>query len=743
MAINIVFNGATIYKPGAYSKTEIDLGGGFPLSPTGLIAIFGEAEAGTPGANEPNISNNVFSPEQLPLIREKYRSGSLVDACSFLFAPGADGAIPSGAQAVYIYKTNAGVRALLALANSWGSLRAREWGLGGNKVTYKNTLVPASSATTSSSAGFDLTGGALDGKTIVLRIQGADATLDNTFTIPVGTITRALLTTALAAGGNWSGGVPVGVSFTVGGLTDAAATLTATRSATGNPHREGYGRNFQLVSGSALGVGAGLVNISAGLVVAGSENKATITISNKRDLVDESATVGGNIALKIGRYGAGGVNPSVTITDTQILLINNAVNEYALNLSDYNTISEVVSFINTSTSSLWSAAVGSTLYGQLPSSQLDRVSALGAMSSSSTMYPAQIKKDAQEVRDLYSVLGAVELIVGANSYVGLPDAAAEAYLAGGALGATMTAEITNALAKFEKLRVNSIVPLFSRDAVDDIADALTDSNSNYTIDGIHQAVKTHLSLMSTTKRKSERQGYLSYKASYADSKEKSQDLAAARIQLMIQDIRQIDGAGSIKWFQPWAGSCLLAGARGGSPVGTPMTFKYLNCSGIRQTGQPMSTAEADIVMDFDADTMYDDAIQNGITFMEAPQSGGFRIVVDNTTYGKDGNWVYNRANVQYAADVLAYDFRNQLENIYVGVKNTVKAAEIKSVCESILATYLAQGITVSTPDAPNGFKQLVVNLNGNTINIAVIVKLVEGIDFVLADITLQRAQSTA
>jgi hypothetical protein len=157
----------------------------------------------------------------------------------------------------------------------------------------------------------------------------------------------------------------------------------------------------------------------------------------------------------------------------------------------------------------------------------------------------------------------------------------------------------------------------------------------------------------------------------------------------------------------------------------------------------MSTAEADIVIDFDPDLQYDDAIQNGITFLENPQSGGFRVVVDNTTYGRDANWVYNRGNVLYAADVLAYDFRSQLENIYVGVKNTVSATEVKSTCESILATYLAQGITVSTSDAKNGFKQLVVQINGNTINVSVVVKLVEGIDFILADITLQRAQSTA
>jgi hypothetical protein len=220
-------------------------------------------------------------------------------------------------------------------------------------------------------------------------------------------------------------------------------------------------------------------------------------------------------------------------------------------------------------------------------------------------------------------------------------------------------------------------------------------------------------------------------------------MASAPLQMTIQDVRQVDSDGVIKWFQPWAGAAMLAGARGGSPVGLPMTFKFFNMAGIRQTGQDMSVDDQDIVQDFDPDTQYDDAIQNGVTFWEAPQTGGFRLVVDNTTYGKDANWVYNRAHVLYAADVLAFDFRNQLENIYIGLKNTVSAAEIKGTCESILGTYLAQGITVSTSDAKNGYKGLVVQLNGNTINISVVVKLVEGIDFILADITLQRAQSSA
>lgn len=601
MAINVSFNGATIYKPGAYSEEEIDLGGGFPLSPTGLVAIFGEADAGMPGASEVDIRNNFFTPDQVPAIKAKYRSGPIVDACNFLFAPGSDGAIPSGAQAVYIYKTNASVRASLALSASYGTVQALEWGIGGNRVT--------------------------------LNITGAGST-------------------------------------------------------------------------------------------------RTITLSQKRDQVVVSGTVGGNTQMTVTNPATGAV---VTI-DANNVTLNDGTDTVVLPKSQYNSIADLAADI--AIQSGWTVALGTSADPRQPVSVLDWVSSVSATTG------AAINRDAWEVQQFFANSGIASLQ--SPAMVGLPAALTqETALAGGAKGATLTAEIANALAKFQKVRVNSVVPLMSRDATADIADGLTDAASTYTIAGIHQAVKTHLSLMATTKQKSERQGYLSMKDSYANCKTAAQNLATARIQLMIQDIRQADASSAVKWFQPWAGACLLAGARGGSPIGLPMTFKYFNMIGIRQTAQAMSTPDQNIVIDFDPDTMYDDAIQNGITFWERPQNGGFRIVVDNTTYGKDGNWVWNRGHVLYAADVLAYDFRTQLENIYVGLKNTVSAAEIKSTCDSILATYLAQGITVSTADAKNGYKQLIVQINGNTVNISVTVKLVEGIDFVLADITLQRAQNSA
>ena len=732
MAINVSFNGATIFKPGAYSKVEIDLGGGFPLSPTGLIAVFGEADAGAPGSDETDIKNNVFSPEQIPTIRNKYRTGNIVDASAFLFSPASDGAVPGGAQAIYIYKTNNSTRATLTLANSYGTVRSLEYGTGGNLITYTNTLSTETEATHASASAFDET--TISGSdTFSISVNGGAL---NTFTFSGAPTNNADLAAQLANAGNWSGGLPSGVTLTVGG-TDGASTLTVDRDTDANAHQLGYGRNFELVDGT--GTPLATMNMTADLYAASIEPSATIKLKQTRDLIEEEDILGGNVIMTIG--STDGTAATVTIDDTKMDLIRTGGSNpgtESFPLDSYPTLSDLVNAVNLKAG--WSASLTSTLYNSLTPRALDQVTTLGALSAAGEE-PAQIKRDAFEVADFFTNSSIASLTNGSDT--GLPDALTETALSGGTKGATTTADITNALEKFTKIRVNSVVPLFSRDATDDIADSLTDSGSTYTITGIHQSVKTHLSLMATTKRRSERQGYLSIKDSYANSKDQAGLIADARCQLVIQDIRQTDSQGAIKWFQPWGLASLLAGARAGAPIGTPMTNKFLNCSGIRHTAQPMSTAEEDIVIDFDPDTQFDDAIQSGITFLEAPQTGGFKVVVDNTTYGRDQNWVYNRANVLYAADVLAFDFRSQMENIFVGRKNTLQAAEVKSVAEAVLATFLNQGITVSTPDAPGGFKNLVVEIDGNIIRISVVVKLVEGVDFVLAEITLQRAQSQA
>jgi hypothetical protein len=730
MGINVSFNGATIYRPGAYSKLNIDLGGAFPLGPTGLIGIIGESEKGTPGDGEVDIARNVFSAQQIPEIIAKYGSGPIVDACNFLFAPASDGAIPSGAQAVYIYKTNSSVQASLALANTYGTVNAIEYGVGGNRITYKNILTAATAA---SSAAFDPD--ATVGLRLSIYVQGAAI---NTFTVPARAVALVPKDMTELAGDllnalNWSAGIPAGVSLILSGAA-AACILTIALTGT-NSHRLGNSRTFEL-AGTALVI----MNLTAGLKTAAVKAAATITLNQKRDLIVESETLGGNIVLKAVCANAV-ASATITIDEDKIELREAAVVIATFQKNAYSTVKVLAEDMSLVPG--WTVTVATALYNQLSVDVLDHVTAVGCLSSGALVLPALIMKDAFEVREFFGESQICELTAGVNQVAGLPDARVEANLVNGAKGATLGSDIVDALTAFTGIRLNAVIPLMSRDATDDIADGLTDDNSTYTIDAVHQAVKTHLSLMATTQKKSERQGYLSFKAAYDDCLIKSNDLADARVQLAIQDTKNIDAQGNIKWFQPYALSCMMAGARAGAPVGTPLTFKYFNCSGIRQTAQAMSTPEIDIIPGFNPGTQYDEAIQNGISFLEAPQSGGFRMVVDNTTYGKDGNWVYNRGNVLYTADVLLFDFRTQVENLYVGVKNTVRANEIKSTCESILTGYLAQGMTVSTEDAPNGYKALTVRLEGNTIFINVTVKLVEGIDFVLLDVTVQRASNAA
>jgi hypothetical protein len=724
MAINVSFNGSTIYKPSAYSQTTIDLSGNVPLGPAGLIAIFGESDAGAPGASETDISSNYFTAENLISARNKYRSGPVVDALNFLFSPASDGSIPSGAQAVWVYKTNASVRASLILAGSYGTVRAQEWGAGGNQVSARVLAVAETPATVTGTTPASL-GVSLNGASFTVRVNGGIATVVTLSSTSTDHDTIAHLVNELNTH------LPASI---IASVSIGAVQLTMAASA--GQYALGWGRSFELVD-STVGNLAKL-GLVAGLHSASVEPNATITINQKRDLLVESDTVGGNVVLTIGRDSTGGAtSASVTVTPTAVVLTD-SIGSITFDQAAFVTISQLAQSISLQPG--WSASVTNSIYNQLGLGVLDQVSAVGALGATGSQ-PARLKKDAYEVQAVFAQSNAADLI--SPAVVGLPASLSETLLTGGAKGGTMTTDIVNALAKFEKLQVNSIIPLFSRNASADLADGLTDISSTYTVDGIHQAVKTHISLMKTTKKKGERQGYLSVKDSYANSKTKAANMADARIQMVIQDVRQSTAGGVIQWFQPWALACLLAGARGGAPIGLPLTFKFLNCSGIRQTVQPMTTAEADIVIGFDPDVQYDDAIQSGITFMEAPRTGGYRVVVDNTTYGIDDNWVYNRANVLYAADIVAYNFRNVMELRYVGVKNNLQASEVKGTAESVLATFLAQGITVSTADAPQGFKSLTVAINGNVINISVTIKLVEGIDFVLETISLQRASQTA
>lgn len=345
MAINVSFNGATIFKPGAYSRVNIDLSGGFPLGQTGLVAIFGESTRGRPGSAETDIARNVYTPNQITEIREKYGTGPLVDAINFLFAPASDGNIPSGAQAVYIYKTNASTQASLALANSYGTVRSLEYGIGGNTVTYSASET-AEVAPSVTSAAFDETG--VVAGTMEIYLNGVQA---GTQAVAGGYADNATFLVDVAT---WS--IP-GVTFTGGGA-DGASTLQITVDADATANQNGYGKTMELINNT--GTPLDEMGLSEQMVNSSVESAMTVTIKQTRDLLEEQETVGGNPVLDV-RYTGANATATIQVTGTQVILTDTSATTFDKNA--YPTMLQLVNAMNLTAD--WQIDITSTLYNSL------------------------------------------------------------------------------------------------------------------------------------------------------------------------------------------------------------------------------------------------------------------------------------------------------------------------------------------------------------------------------------------
>ncbi len=301
------------------------------------------------------------------------------------------------------------------------------------------------------------------------------------------------------------------------------------------------------------------------------------------------------------------------------------------------------------------------------------------------------------------------------------------FLTGAARGASTNDLFQEGFDALLATRCNTVVPLVARDASEYITDGTTDTSSTWTVETINLQALTHCIIASNTQNRSERNTYVSLKASFADTQEAAQALNHERASMLFQDVDT--GAGFV---EPWVAACMMAGIQAGTEVGTPTTHKKINAIGIRH-------------QDYNAKTQKALAIDAGLTPLEEKDSGGFRVVVGNTTYSDDANFVYNRASVLAAADYVAYNLRQQLEDIFVGNKGkTGTNVAIKNAVTAIMTSFLDADITVGDDTNENlGYKDLVVTVTGNTAYVDITVTVVEGIDWVLNRITLDSARASA
>jgi hypothetical protein len=187
-------------------------------------------------------------------------------------------------------------------------------------------------------------------------------------------------------------------------------------------------------------------------------------------------------------------------------------------------------------------------------------------------------------------------------------------------------------------------------------------------------------------------------------------------------------------MQPWALSCIAAGMRAGAEVGEPLTFKIININDLKVEDGSWNPKK-DFV----------DMIEAGVLIAEGLDSGGFRWVVGNTTYGIDASFVWNRESVVQAAGFVAYDLRQNLELTFTGNKAKTGTAEaMANFIKARMSQYLAADIIVGDDlNEGAGYKNLRVSLEGNTALINISITPVQGIDFILPTIYLADIRQSA
>lgn len=143
MTTSVQFNGATLIRPGAYSKTDTSAFNTTLVTGLGTVALVGEADYGGEGVKE------FFSYED---VKAEYISGDLVDAASLLVNPSGDPRITGGASKIVCVKsnTNTGTAASLSLKDTGGTAVCVE--LTAKAKGQYGDLIKASVTTTASPA---------------------------------------------------------------------------------------------------------------------------------------------------------------------------------------------------------------------------------------------------------------------------------------------------------------------------------------------------------------------------------------------------------------------------------------------------------------------------------------------------------------------------------------------------------------------------------------------------------------
>lgn len=230
------------------------------------------------------------------------------------------------------------------------------------------------------------------------------------------------------------------------------------------------------------------------------------------------------------------------------------------------------------------------------------------------------------------------------------------FLAGGSEGTAAFTDYQKALNLLKQLRINSVVPLTADPAV-------------------AAAIDAHCAYMGGIGR-SERDGFVGLmNAALTDVPTKTEakaqivDLNSRHMRTWGQAVERFNIAGDRTEFTPPFGAAILAGMQAGSPVGTSLTYKFMNVLSFRQhsTWNPTDDAE--------------EMIQAGLVFAENVDGQGRRVVRNITTHLSSNNLAFTEGSVNEAVNFAVFNFRTNMEISVgkAGFSGTENAAEVEAI----------------------------------------------------------------
>jgi len=688
MALKLTESFITTSVPGAYSQVLVK-SDPVGVAASGVIAIIGEADGGDDFTID-NIKENFFGPTQVDRVTQKYVSGNIVNAMRMMPSPSADADITGAPTRVYILKTNASTAASAVVA-SYGTITAKVSGADGNKIKYEITqiedeIAPSLEGDTISNFA------ALAGVVFHVRLNGAVATVVDVFTGDPDTFDTIGEVVALI-----DAALPAGMSCSLGAAPDSIK-LSVDEDLAAND--KGWGKSFELVEVTVAGLVA--LGVEEGLFTSALEPRIQIDIKRSDINLNESFAIGAEVALSIGYDGTTALLTKTPTTITTTVAGGSGSN-LSINLSQFLTVKDLAEFIAAQPGYSSVASSGSA---QSNPSILDNVAAIGIATSNSEL-PGRIKKAVSNFASVLSTSSAVN--ASQTAIEGLPaETPSPVFLSGGAKGHTTAASIAAAIDQLKGINVNFVVPLFSQNASEDIAEGLTESGSTYTISAINALVRNHCLEMSTTKNKKNRSAYVSLWGTYQQAKNEASSVSHFRKSLAFQKVSQVDAQGEIRIYHPWMGA-VNAAAMQAAGFYKSIVNKFAN------------------IISFEDPEGYDsgniddqeDALNAGLLPLTQDIVGN-KWLSDQTTYQLDENLFRNSSQMVYVADLLALDLTASIQRAFVGKSLAdVDESTIIGFVISKADAYKRQKLIAPSDDAPAGFKNLKVAIRGAVGSLAI------------------------